>query len=145
MSCLWNHHWASMPFCIPTSNKLKFLCLHLPSNWCPQFWDLGHSNRCIVVFYCYNLPFPNNKKIIVNIFSCMSSLLSVYLLWLGLWAIFQLVYLGFIIELCVICIFLVQVLCQGCVLMVCSQVGALSFHSLKWVFQRIEVFNFNTF
>lgn len=52
----------SMPLRIPTSNKLKFLCLHLPSNWCPQFWDLGHSDRCIVVFYCYNFPFPNNKK-----------------------------------------------------------------------------------
>lgn len=29
--------------------------------------------------------------------------------------------------------------------MVCSQVYALSFHSFKWIFQRIEVFKFNTF
>lgn len=134
----------SMPFCIPTSYKWKFLCLLLTSNWCPQFGDLGHSVRCVVVFYCYNLHSLIKKNHSEHLFTYVLSVICVSSPVRSLGHL-SMVYLCFIIELCVICILLVQVLRQGFVLMVCSQVCALSFHSLKWVFLRIEVFNFNTF
>ena len=72
---------VAVPFCIPTSNKGKFLLLHvLDSIWSCHILDFGHSNQqhVVVSHYCFNLQFSNDIW-------CWAAfhvyLTSIYLLW----------------------------------------------------------------
>ena len=48
----------NVPFCILTDNEWEFCCLASSSASGVEVLDLGHSDRCVVVFHCcYNLHF----------------------------------------------------------------------------------------
>lgn len=46
----------TVPFCIPTNNE-SFVVLRPHQRLVLTVLDLGHSDRCVVVFHCYNLHF----------------------------------------------------------------------------------------
>ena len=41
-------------------NESSFCSITSPAFGVLRILDVGHSNKCVVVYYCFNLHFPND-------------------------------------------------------------------------------------